>query len=132
MQGSLRQFITNASTITGANAMRFVPTDVALGTDGTNDWWRIPVTELLPTVTDDDTAIDGTAYDFTDGATVVDTNTAQIGAGVAVGTDGTYTTPVLDPELEIWNNRGNGSRGHRTGLRGEQQHPSPRVDLGIR
>ncbi len=106
VQGSLRQFITNANTITGANVMRFVPAEPANATDGTNDWWRIPVTDLLPTVTDDDTTIDGRAFDFTDGSTVLDTNAAQIGAGVAVGTEGTYTTPTLDPELEIWNNRG--------------------------
>ncbi len=106
VQGSLRQSITNANTITGANAMRFVPAEASNTTDGTNYWWRIAVTDLLPTVTDDDTTIDGRAFDFTDGATVLDTNTAQIGAGVAVGTEGTYTTPTLDPELEIWNNRG--------------------------
>ena len=87
--------------------MRFVPADSAGVTDGGgNSWWRIVVTELLPTITDDATTIDGRAYDFTDGSSLLDTNTAQIGAGVAVGTQGTYTTPRLDPELEIWNDRG--------------------------
>ncbi len=105
VQGSLRQFIQNANAIAGPNAMRFVPVDPAGATDGTNDWWRIMVTEVLPPITGDGTTIDGRAYDFTDGATVLDTNAAQIGAGATVGTEGTYTTPQLDPELEIRNYR---------------------------
>ena len=107
VQGSLRQFIQNANAISGVNTMRFVPTDPAGATDGGgNTWWSIGVTDLLPTVTDDGTTIDGRAFDFTDGTTLLDTNTAQIGANVAVGTAGTFTTPALDPELEIRNDRG--------------------------
>ncbi|NNC75708.1 MAG: CSLREA domain-containing protein, partial [Acidimicrobiia bacterium] len=106
VQGSLRQFIQNANAIAGANAMRFVPVEPTNATDGTNDWWRVAVTDLLPTITGDATTIDGRAFDLADGSTLLDPNTAQIGAGVAVGTDGTYTTPKLDPELEIWNDRG--------------------------
>ncbi len=106
VQGSLRQFIQNANAIDGTNTMRFVPAESVGATDGFgNSWWRIVVTSILPAVTGDGTTIDGRAFDFTDGVTVLDPNAAQIGAGQAVGTAGTYTTPLLDPELEIWNNR---------------------------
>ncbi|MDH3397302.1 MAG: right-handed parallel beta-helix repeat-containing protein, partial [Acidimicrobiia bacterium] len=105
VQGSLRQFIQNANAISGANAMRFVPVEPPNATDGTNDWWRIDVTAVLPTVIDADTSIDGTAYDLFDGSTVRDTNTAQIGAGQAVGVDSLITTSRLDPELAIRNDR---------------------------
>ena len=61
---------------------------------------------LLPVVTDDATTIDGTAIDLDDGVTVVDPNGAGIGAGATVGTTGAHTTPQLDPEMEIRNDRG--------------------------
>ncbi|MCP4249031.1 MAG: hypothetical protein GY778_18460, partial [bacterium] len=64
VQGSLRQFITNADTITGANAMRFVPVEPTDGTDGTNDWWTIPVTSALPVLNDADTSVSGVAHDL--------------------------------------------------------------------
>ncbi len=106
VQGSLRQFIQNANAISGVNAMRFVPAEPAGAGDGSgNYWWRLMVTSALPAITGDGTTIDGRAFDFTDGSTVLDTNAAQIGAGLAVGTAGTHTTPKLDPELEIRNFR---------------------------
>jgi hypothetical protein len=106
VQGSLRQFIQNANAINAANVMRFVPAESPGIGDGLgNLWWRLPVTELLPAITGDGTTIDGRAFDHTDGTTLLDPNAAEVGAGLAVGTEGSYTTPTLDPELEIWNDR---------------------------
>ena len=106
VQGSLRQFIQNANAVSGPNTMRFVPAESTNGLDGGgNTWWRISVTSTLPTITGDGTTIDGTAHDFTDGATRRNTNAAQVGSGLPVGTAGTYTSPLLDPELEIRNLR---------------------------
>jgi hypothetical protein len=106
VQGSLRQFIQNANAINTANVMRFVPVESPGAVDGFgNQWWRLPVTVALPAITGDGTTIDGRAFDFTDGTTPLDPNTAQTGAGLAVGTEGSFTTPQLDPELEIWNMR---------------------------
>ncbi len=102
VQGSLRQFLTNANAATGANAMRFVPAAPTNGSDGGgNDWWRIDVSALLPVISDTATTVDGAAYSTADGLTPVDSNDANIGAGETVGVDGLFTTPVLDPELEI-------------------------------
>ncbi|MBT8216205.1 MAG: right-handed parallel beta-helix repeat-containing protein, partial [Acidimicrobiia bacterium] len=101
VQGSLRQFIANANNITGANQMRFVPAVPTNGTDGINNWWRVAVTSALPAITNAFTSIDGTAYQLADGTTVRDDNDADQGAGETVGVDGLYTTPVLDPELEL-------------------------------
>ncbi len=111
VQGSLRQFIQNANAITGANTMRFVPAEPAGATDGGgNSWWRVSVTSALPVLTDGSTTIDGAAFDFTDGSSVLDTNTATLGTAgsVGVGADGRPGTgdevsiaAVAGPELEI-------------------------------
>ena len=111
VQGSLRQFIQNANAITGPNLMRFVPAVPDNGFDGGgNTWWRISITDALPTLTDAATTIDGTAYSMTDGSTVIDTNTVSLGTAgdVGVGADGRPGTgdeqsvaAVPGPELEI-------------------------------
>ena len=115
VQGSLRQFIVNANTISGANTMRFVPAVATNATDGGgNDWWRLSVTQELPQFTDPNATIDGTAYDATDGVTVLDTNAGTLGytGPVGVGADGVAGTldeltlsGVARPELEIVNDR---------------------------
>lgn len=106
VQGSLRQFIQNANAIQGSNAMRFVP--VASPNAGT--WWSVDVTEALPTITDDGTTINGTAYDPTNGITLLDTNTTLVGYTGKVGTgndgvidtgDEVYLNGVFGPELEL-------------------------------
>ena len=50
-QGSLHQFILNANAVSGANSMRFVPTEATNASAGGDDWWRISVTQALPQVT---------------------------------------------------------------------------------
>ncbi len=87
-QGSLRQFISNANTASGPNVMRFVP--VVPANDGTSSWWSLAPTTALPAITDAGTTIDGTAYDPSDGVTVLNPNTAG-------------------PELEL---RGSGGGGY--------------------
>ena len=101
VQGSLRQFITNANAQSGANAMRFVPAAPTNATFGGNNWWRAAITAQLPNIEDAATTIDGRAYDPANGVAPINTNTAAIGAGAAVGVAGTFNTPLLDPELEI-------------------------------
>ncbi|MBT8102465.1 MAG: right-handed parallel beta-helix repeat-containing protein, partial [Gammaproteobacteria bacterium] len=101
VQGSLRQFITNANAQTGANAMRFVPAAPTNASFGGNNWRRVSVTAQLPNIEDAATTVDGSAYDPADGITPLNTNTAAIGTGAAVGVSGLFTTPLLDPELEI-------------------------------
>jgi hypothetical protein len=101
-QGSLRNFIGNANATAGPNAMRFVPAVPPNAADGAgNSWWRIAVNTELPRLLGAATTIDGTAHDLSDGSTTRDTNGALIGTGETVGAQGIYTTPRLDPELEI-------------------------------
>jgi uncharacterized repeat protein (TIGR01451 family) len=111
VQGSLRQYVQNANAIQanggtgfdGANAMYFVPAEAANASGGGHSWWRLDVTSALPAVTDDKSTIDGTVHDAAAPGTVLDTNTATIGAAATVGRLAlpADTTPVLDPELEI-------------------------------
>ncbi|MDH3730033.1 MAG: Ig-like domain-containing protein, partial [Acidimicrobiia bacterium] len=104
VQGSLRQFITNATNIAGANAMRFVPAEPA--NDGSGLWWRIVVSSALPTVSGASTTIDGTAYQLADGVTVRDQNPGYLGAnaggGMKVGAGAGVSLPRVEkPELEV-------------------------------
>lgn len=109
VQGSLRQFITNANAIDGANEMHFVPGTAADRTPSGNQIWEIEVSVALPELTDEGTVIDGRAYS-SDGITRRNANTALLGhtGTVGVGADGVagtgdeYTFTGLDaPELEI-------------------------------
>ncbi|MCP4250551.1 MAG: right-handed parallel beta-helix repeat-containing protein, partial [bacterium] len=101
VQGSLRQFIQNANAISGANAMRFVPAEPTDATDGTNNWWRISVTNSLPSIDNPFTTVDGTAYSFIDGTAVLDPNPTMLGTGGTVGVDGLALPQVAGPELEL-------------------------------
>jgi hypothetical protein len=95
IQGSFRQFVNNSNAIVGSNAMRFVPVVATNDTDGGgNAWWTITLTSSLDQIRDDATTIDGTAYDFSDGVTVLDSNAGQIGSGgtVGLGSDGVLGT----------------------------------------
>jgi hypothetical protein len=114
VQGSLRQFIQNANAVTGSNAMRFVPAVPTNATDAGNNWWQVDVTQIFPAITDADTTIDGTAYDRSDGVSVLDTNPTLLGFVGAVGlgadaTPGTADEPTLSglqgPELQIFHDR---------------------------
>ena len=109
VQGSLRQFITNANAIVGGNDMHFVPGVVATESSGVDSWWEIAITDALPTIEDADTIIDGRAYSA-DGVTRLNSNTTLHGStdAVGVGADGVLGTgdehflnQVEGVELEI-------------------------------
>ncbi|WP_318477811.1 GEVED domain-containing protein [Photobacterium leiognathi] len=107
-QGSLNQFITNANTIAGANEMRFVPAVPANDTDPSGDWWIISQSSSLTAISGvngANTTIDGTVYSYTDGLTVIDSNTGNYSASQTVGSsiDCTPETipPLAKPELQI-------------------------------
>ena len=101
-QGSLRQFISNATTVNGPNAMRFVPTVPTTGADGGgNVWWRLAPTVALDTISGPDTTIDGTAYSDADGFTILNVNPAGpelelVGSGV-----GGYGLEVAASRAEV-------------------------------
>ncbi len=101
VQGSLRQFLTNAAAHDYPSAMRFVPVAPTNASGGGQTWWSIAITELLPVVTADGTTIDGTAYDAADGTSPRNTNTATLGTGGFVGTGGAGLPQLDGPELEI-------------------------------
>ncbi|HEY2325344.1 MAG TPA: right-handed parallel beta-helix repeat-containing protein [Thermoanaerobaculia bacterium] len=65
IQGSLRQFITNANAIDGPNAMRFVP----VGNSG-GEPWVIRLTSPLPSLRRAGTTVDGTLHSFLTGRVV--------------------------------------------------------------
>ena len=121
VQGSLRQFISNANEITGSNEMRFVPIESTNETSANGDWWSLEITEALPNLIDSGTTLDGRAYepaftgvsnDIPNGLTLRNENQNLLGyAGVVgIGADGVAGTgdelslSQLDaPELEIFN-----------------------------
>ena len=119
-QGTLRRFLNNAKTVTGPNPMRFVPAvPVTIDLDATpgngDEWWQVTLGAILPDLTDANTTVDGTAYDLTDGLTVLDTNAGQggnpdfpgkwVGTGangvVEDGGDDPTLPTYLNPELEV-------------------------------
>lgn len=105
VQGSLRQFLQNATAVAGGNAMRFVPAVATNATGGGGNWWRVGVTVALPALADASTTIDGRAYSSADGTTVRDDNAGVLGAGGTVGVDALALSTVARPELEIQNLR---------------------------
>lgn len=107
-QGSLSQFITNANTISGANEMRFVPAVPANDTNVSADWWVVTPTSSLTTITGANganTTLDGTAYSYSDGITIIDSNSGNYSASQTVGSNvgcSAETIPALmKPELQI-------------------------------
>lgn len=101
IQGSLRQFIANANSRTGANGMRFVPAVSANETSGGANWWSITLSSELPAVTDPLTTIDGTAYSLTAPLTEIDSNPGFTGTGASVGLDALALNSFALKELEI-------------------------------
>lgn len=111
VQGSLRQYIQNANAIGNANTMRFVPAAPANASGSGGVWWTVALTNALPSLTDGNTTINGTAYSYTNGVTLRNTNPGTAGhSGQSVGTgmdgvEGTGDDPTLPsyqrPEIEI-------------------------------
>ncbi len=100
IQGSMRQFFLNANQISGANTMRFVPTIAE--NDGSGNWWRITtISSAFPTLTDGNTTVDGTAYDFQNPDQILNTNSGSIGTGGTVGVDLISLSTFELKELDI-------------------------------
>jgi len=100
IQGALRQFITNANEITGANSMRFVPS-VPYSLTGGGNGWTTTLTSELPAIVDALTTISGVAYQNTSPKTVRNDNSGSIGIGTSVGIDNLPNSTVPRSEFEI-------------------------------
>jgi hypothetical protein len=106
IQGSLRQFVTNANAVGGPSRMRFVPLvqapeqrDRIMGLPTL--WWAIVLTKPLPELTDADTVIDGAAYNLLSPASSVNAHPGRLGETATVRPVD-RTVPLIDkPELEI-------------------------------
>ncbi len=101
IQGSLRQFITNANEISGANSMRFVPSVATNASGSGGNWWQITLGSELPALTDALTTVDGRAYNLNAPTTLLDTNAGTVGTGGSVGTDNISLNTFTRKELEI-------------------------------
>ncbi|MDQ6788115.1 MAG: right-handed parallel beta-helix repeat-containing protein [Acidobacteriota bacterium] len=104
-QGSLRQFITNANALAGADVSVFMISDGAahpglragLTNQLTSGVATITLASLLPAVTDANTTIDGT----TQTVNVGNTNSGTLGAGGTVGVDRLTLSTVQRPEVQL-------------------------------
>jgi hypothetical protein len=93
-QGTLASFLKLANTLSGPNAMRFVPAQASNQSSGASTWWQLTVPTALPQITAADTTVSGVAYSNSDGVTILDTNKITIGttSAVGVGIDGRSNT----------------------------------------
>jgi len=101
IQGSLRQFITNANAISGANTMRFVPSVATNGSGSGGSWWKITLASELPTITDPLTTLDGRSFNLNSPNAILNPNSGFIGTGSLVGTDGISLNTFERKELEV-------------------------------
>lgn len=106
VQGSLRQYLLNANAIDGPNRMRFVPLQRAPEQRETTmgvppRWWSIVFASPLPELTDDDTIVDGTAYNFLSPASVANVHPGRIGEQATIRPDERQIARQEKPELEL-------------------------------
>lgn len=106
VQGSLRQFVTNANAIPGPNAMRFVPLvpapeqrDPTAGVPAR--WWTITLAAPLPELRDGGTSIDGTAYNFVSPTTQTNIHPGRYGEPPTVRPDDLAVPRLEKAELEL-------------------------------
>ncbi len=98
IQGSLRQFITNANTNPDASNMRFVPVAGTSASSAGLDWWMVLPSTPLPNITSQ-TAVDGTPYDYRDGVTLVPPSSIMPISNV--GTTATAVPAIPYPQFHI-------------------------------
>jgi len=135
IQGSLRQFVTNANAIAGPNHMRFVPLerareprDPAMGVPPR--WWTIVLASALPELRDADTVIDGTAYNFVSPASVANLNPGRHGEAPTIHPEERSIPRLERPELEVELAGANGIVcAARCGVRAIALHGAPIVLL---
>ena len=114
-QGCFRQFIQNANAISDSNTLRFVPVVQANKTNywsitadkrmSSSDPYSTDNTEPIFRIEDSDTVIDGTAYDYRDGTTILDKNSSVWAGKSGIGSINTCSIDMFyKPELEIFTN----------------------------
>lgn len=104
-QGSLRQFITNANAMSGADTSIFMISDGAahsglqagLPNQLTSGVAIITLSSNLPAITDSNLTLDGTSQTTNIG----NTNSGNLGTGGTVGVDGFTLSTVARPEVQI-------------------------------
>lgn len=106
IQGSFRQFITNANAVKGSNRMRFVPLAPAVEQRQTTmgvppRWWMIKLTAPIAGLRDEDTTIDGTAYNFLSPSSVANTHPGRIGEPPTIKPQESVIPRLEKPELEL-------------------------------
>lgn len=101
VQGSLRQFITNANEISGANTMRFVPSVATNETGSGGNWWKITLSSELPAITDPLTTLDGRSFNLNSPLSILNPNSGTVGTGGSVGIDGISLSTFERKELEL-------------------------------
>jgi hypothetical protein len=137
IQGSLRQFLANANAVGGANSMRFVPLDPLPPVKGREpQHWVIHLAKPLPPITDDGTAINGTAYRFTTATPAVLSRQE-----IAVNDEAETRRPEIDLFIElagddglVFERRGAirsvGLTGAKTAIRGKSDITIERSVIG--
>jgi hypothetical protein len=105
-QGSLRQYLLNANAVRGPNRMRFVPVERAREQSETTvgvapRWWTIRLASALPELRDDDTTVDGLAYNFLSPASLADPNPGRFGEAVTLQSGERQISRLRKPELEL-------------------------------
>lgn len=105
-QGSFRQFLANANALPGPNHMRFVP--LVPATEQRNSvvgvpphWWTITATSPLPAITNEETVIDGTPYNFLSPASVTNPNPGRIDEPVTFQPNEQQVPRIDKPDLEL-------------------------------
>lgn len=131
MQGTLRRYLQNANAVRGPNRMRFVPLERAREQRETNfglapRWWTIALASPLPELRDDDTIVDGTAYNFLSPASAADVHPGRFGEPPTLVSGERQVSRLRKPELEIVANGPAGIVCNATcGLRGFALHGAP-------
>lgn len=106
IQGSLRQYFLNANAVSGINRMRFVPVERAPQQREMNygippRWWTITLTTPLPDLTDADTLVEGSAYNFLAPSSELDLNPGRFGERITLKSGDPDLSRLRKPELEL-------------------------------
>lgn len=133
IQGTFRQFLTNANAVGGPNRMRFVPLerprqqpDAYFGVPPR--WWMLVLGAPLPELRDGDTVIDGTAYNFLSPASVANVNPGRLGEPATIRPEESAVSRLNKPELDVTLTGPNGIVCEaRCGIRHIALHGAPTV-----
>lgn len=106
VQGSLRQFVSNANAISGPNRMRFVP--IARAPEKRESsfgvpprWWTIELATPLPALTDGGTVIDGAAYNFLIPSSLEHPHPGRFGEAPTIQAAAIQAPRTEKPDLEL-------------------------------